>query len=199
MKDEYEMSYFRLLASYKRDVYFFYSDENKYNRFDLEKGIPYSQSEKLLYVVDRFDSYLEQYDILPTVGGKLVSLKLKTLIEGLGSDCEFIPAIIKSTETGEINNSYFVMNVLNLIPCLDHDRSDYEPLVKSIPDGPISLNYIAFIPESLNGHHVVRMKESKEEIVVNEFFVEACRKEKIKGVLLVKEGNVRIPEFVNLK
>ncbi|WP_126295049.1 imm11 family protein [Lysinibacillus telephonicus] len=198
MKDEYKMSYFRLLASYKRDVYFFYSDENKYNRFDLEKGIPYSQSEKLLYVVDRFDPYLEQYDILPTVGGKLVSLKLKRLIERLGSDCEFIPAIIKSTETGEINDSYFVMNVLNLIPCLDHSRSDYEPLVKSIPDGPISLNFIALIPGSLNGYHIVRMKESKEEIVVDEVFVDACRKEKIKGVLLVKEGNVRSPEFVDL-
>ncbi len=91
------------------------------------------------------------------------------------------------------------MNVLNLIPCLDHNKSDYEPLVKSIPDGPISLNFIAFIPESLNRYHVVRMKESKEEIVVDNFFVEACRKEKIKGVLLVKEGNVRIPEIVDLK
>ena len=192
------MSYFRLLASYKRDVYFFYSDENKYNRFDLEKGIPYSKSEKLLYVVDRLDSYLEQYDILPTVGGKLVSLKLKTLIEGLGSDCEFIPAIIKSTDTGETNESYFVMNVLNLVPCLDHNKSDYEPLVKSIPDGPISINFVALIPDSLNGYHVVRMKESKEEIVVDEVFVNACRKEKIKGILLVKEGNVRSPEFVDL-
>lgn len=198
MKDEYKMSYFRLLASYKRDVYFFYSDENKYNRFDLEKGIPYSKSEKLLYVVDRLDSYLEQYDILPTVGGKLVSLKLKTLIEGLGSDCEFIPAIIKSTDTGETNESYFVMNVLNLVPCLDHNKSDYEPLVKSIPDGPISINFVALIPDSLNGYHVVRMKESKEEIVVDEVFVNACRKEKIKGILLVKEGNVRSPEFVDL-
>lgn len=192
------MNYFRLIASYKRDVYFFYSDENKYNRFDLEKGIPYSQNEKLLYVVDKFDSYFEQYDILPTVGGKLVSLKLKKLIESLGSDCEFIPVIIKSTETGEINDSYFVMNILNLIPCLDHKKSDYEPLVKSIPDGPISLNFIAFIPESLNGHHVVRMKESKGEIVVDEVFVDACRKEKIKGILLIKEGNVRSPEFVDL-
>lgn len=154
--------------------------------FDLEKGMVYVQHDKLLYVVDRLDSELEQYDILPTVGGKLVSLKLKNLIEKLGSDCEFIPAIIKSTETGETNDSYFVMNVLNLIPCLDHSRSDYDLLVKSRPDGPISLNFIALIPKSLNGHHVVRMKESKEEIVVDEVFVKACRKEKIKGVLLVK-------------
>ena len=192
------MSYFRLLVSYKRDVYFFYSDENPYNRFDLEKGMAYVQHDKLLYVVDRLDSELEQYDILPTVGGKLVSLKLKKLIEKLGSDCEFIPAIIKSTETGETNDSYFVMNVLNLIPCLDHNRSDYDLLVNSRPNGPISLNFIALIPESLNGHHVVRMKESKEEIVVDEVFVKACRKEKIKGVLLVKEGNVRSPDFVEL-
>lgn len=192
------MSYFRLLVSYKRDVYFFYSDENPYNRFDLEKGMAYVQHDKLLYVVDRLDSELEQYDILPTVGGKLVSLKLKKLIEKLGSDCEFIPAIIKSTETGETNDSYFVMNVLNLIPCLDHNRSDYDLLVNSRPEGPISLNFIALIPESLNGHHVVRMKESKEEIVVDEVFVKACRKEKIKGVLLVKEGNVRSPDFVEL-
>ncbi len=30
------------------------------------------------------------------------------------------------------------------------------------------------------------------------FFVKACRKEKIKGVLLVKEGNIRSPDFVEL-
>lgn len=193
------MSYFRLLTSYERDVYFFFSDENPYNRFDLEKGMSYAQNEKLRYVVDRFDSYLDKYDILPTVGGKLVSAKLKKLIESLGSDCEFIPAIIKSTETGEINDSFFVMNVLNVIPCLDYKKSDYEPLVKSIPNGPISLNYIALIPESLNSYNVVRMKESKEEIVVDRVFVDACKKEKIKGVLLVKEGNVRSPEFVELR
>jgi len=103
-------------------------------------------------------------------------LKLKKLIEKLGSDCEFIPAIIKSTETGETNDSYFVMNVLNLIPCLDHNRSDYDLLVNSRPEGPISLNFIALIPKSLNGHHVVRMKESKEEIVGS--FCESLQKRK---------------------
>nr|WP_269079308.1 hypothetical protein [Lysinibacillus xylanilyticus] len=43
------------------------------------------------------------------------------------------------------------------------------------------------------------MKESKEEIIVDEVFLDACRKEKIKGVLLAKEGNVRIQEIVDLK
>lgn len=100
---------------------------------------------------------------MPTIGGELVSLKLKKLIERLGTDCQFIPAVITSTKTGEINESFFVMNVLNVVSCLDMEKSEYRPLIKSLPDGPMKLLSIKYIPNSLNGHHLVRMKRIYRE------------------------------------
>ncbi|MBE1555923.1 imm11 family protein [Sporosarcina limicola] len=192
------MSYYQLYGDYRRDVYFSYSEKNTYDQSDLEKGIVYPLDEKLYYSVDKFDSYLNKYNMLPTIGGALVSLKLKKLIEGLGSDCQFIPTVITSTETGETNESFFVMNVLNVVSCLDMEKSEYRPLIKSLPDGPIKLLSIKYVPNSLNGHHIVRMKEYTGNIIVDDVFVKACKEEKIKGINFVKEGSTQRPEFVDM-
>ncbi|MFL1996876.1 hypothetical protein VYF65_002615 [Lysinibacillus irui] len=192
------MSYYKLANVYERDVFFSYADNNTFVRFDLEKGIEYPSNEKLYYSIDKFDSYLDKYDILPTIGGELVSLKLKKLIEKLGTDCQFIPAVITSTNTGEINESFFVMNVLNLVPCLDTEKSEYRPLIKSLPDGPIKLLSIKYVPNSLIGHHIVRMKEYTGNIIVDDIFIRACKEEKIKGIMFVKEGSTQRLDFVEI-
>ena len=192
------MSYYQLYSNYRRDVFFGYTKKNTFNQSDLEEGNVYPLDEKLFYSVDKFDTYLNNYDLLPTIGGVLVSLKFKKLIEGLGSDCQFIPAVITSTKTGEINESFFVMNVLNVVPCLDMENSEYRPLIKSLPDGPIKLLSIKYVPNSLNGHHIVRMKEYTGNITVDDIFIKACKEEKIKGVMFVKEGSTQRPEFVEI-
>lgn len=192
------MSYYVLSNVYERDVYFGYSKKNIYDQLDLEEGIVYPLEEKLLYSVDKFDSYLNTYDILPTIGGELVSLKLKNLLERLGSDCQFIPAVITSVKTGEINESFFVMNVLNVVSCLDMEKSEYRPLIKSLPDGPIKLLSIKYVPNSLNGHHIVRMEEYVEKIIVDDIFLKACKEEKIKGIMFVKEGSTQRPEIIEI-
>lgn len=192
------MSYYQLFSNYKRDVFFSYTEKNTYDQSDLRKGLLYPLDEKLYYSVDKFDHYLNEYDILPTIGGVLVSLKLKKLIEQLGSDCQFIPAVITSTKNGEINDTFFVMNVLNLVPCLDMEKSEYKPLLKSLPNGPIEVLSVKYVPNSLDGHHIVRMKEYKGYIIVDELFIKACKEEKIKGVMFVKEGSTQRPEFVEM-
>ncbi|MEK4424949.1 imm11 family protein [Solibacillus sp. FSL K6-1523] len=192
------MGYYGLSNVYGRDVYFSYSEKNTFDEFDFEEGNVYPLNDKLFYEVDKFDSYLKKYDILPTMEGELVSLKLKQLIERLGSDCQFIPAVIISAESGEINESFFVMNVLNVVPCLDMEESEYRPLIKSLPNGPINLISVKYVPNSLNGHHIVRMKECIENIVVDDIFIKACKEEKVKGIMFVKEGSTQRPEFVDL-
>lgn len=120
------------------------------------------------------------------------------MIERLGSDCQFIPEVITSTMSSEINESFFVMNVLNVVPCLDMEKSEYKPLIKSLPDGPIKLLSIKYVPNSLNGHHIVRMKEYKGNIIVDDIFVKACKEEKIKGIMFVKEGSTQRPEIIEI-
>ncbi len=192
------MSYYQLYSNYRRDVFFGYTEKNNFNQYDLEEGIVYPLDEKLYYSVDKLDTYLNDYDILPTIGGLLVSLKFKKLVERLGSDCQFISAVITSSKSGEINETFFVMNILNVIPCLDMEKSEYKPLLKSLPDGPIKLLTIKYVPHSLKGHHIVRMKEYTGNIIVDELFIKACKEEKIKGVMFVKEGSTQRPEFVEM-
>ncbi|TKI69487.1 hypothetical protein FC756_09065 [Lysinibacillus mangiferihumi] len=192
------MSYYQLYSNYRRDVFFDYTEKNTFNQYDLEEGNVYPLDEKLSYSVDKFDTYLNEYDILPTIGGLLVSLKFKKLVERLGSDCQFISAVITSAKSGEVNETFFVMNILNVIPCLDMEKSEYKPLLKSLPDGPIKLLSIKYVPNSLKGHHIVRMKEYTGNIIVDELFIKACKEEKIKGVMFVKEGSTQRPEFVEM-
>ncbi len=192
------MSYYQLYSNYRRDVFFGYTEKNTFNQYDLEEGIVYPLDKKLYYSVDKLDTYLNDYDILPTIGGLLVSLKFKKLVERLGSDCQFIPAVITSTKNGEVNETFFVMNVLNLVPCLDMENSEYKPLLKSLPAGPIKLLTIKYVPNSLEGHHIVRMKEYTGNIIVDELLIKACKEEKINGVMFVKEGSTQRPEFVEI-
>ncbi len=88
------------------------------------------------------------------------------------------------------------MNKLNLVRCLDIEKSEYRPLLKSLLDRPIKLLTIKYVPHSLEGHHIFRMKEYTGNIIVDELFIKACKEEKIKGVLFVKEGITQRPEFV---
>jgi len=192
------MSYYQLYSNYRRDVFFCYTEKNTFNHYDLEEGIVYSLDKKLHYSIDKLDSYLNECDILPTIGGLLVSLKFKKLVERLGSNCQFIPAVITSTKSGESNETFFVMNVLNLVPCFDMENSEYKPLLKSLPDGPIKLLTIKYVPHSLEGHHIVRMKEYTGNIIVDDVFIKACKVQRIKGVMFVKEGSTQRPEFVEI-
>lgn len=189
--------YYKLSCFYKRDVFFFYSDENGYDRRELEKGNRCQIKGNLIYVVDKFDTYLSAYDILPTVGPPLVSAKFKEIIEQhCENDCVFIPVEIKSTETKEHNNDFFVMIVSNSVVCLNKEKSEYKPSIKSIPDGPISINYVVYIPDSLGVHHIVRMEESKHLIIVDEVFVNLCKENKVNGVTFIKEGSLQRPEYL---
>ncbi|MEG0528147.1 MAG: hypothetical protein RR531_11590 [Longicatena sp.] len=63
------MSYYKLSNVYGRDVYFSYTEKNTFDQYDLEEGIVYPLDEKLFYSVDKFDDYLNKYDILPIMGG----------------------------------------------------------------------------------------------------------------------------------
>lgn len=42
------------------------------------------------------------------------------------------------------------------------------------------------------------MKEYTGNIIVDELFIKACKEEKIKGVMFVKEGSTQRPEFVKM-
>ena len=65
--------YFELTAFYKRDVYFVYDEEqNELSNNIFNQGEEIWVSKPLLFSVDKIDSYINNYDILPTYNAPLV-------------------------------------------------------------------------------------------------------------------------------
>lgn len=52
------MKYYELYEKYKRSAYFFYSEENKIDRFDFFKGKQVVSDDPIIYEVDKIDTYL---------------------------------------------------------------------------------------------------------------------------------------------
>lgn len=192
------MNYYRLSEFYKRDVSFSFSEENKYEKAALENATPFVGDEMLLFTVDKLDSYLTSYDLLPTIGPPLVSARWKEMVGQVApGDCEFIPAKIIA-DNGEINDQFYAMNILHAVACLDRDRSEVRPLIRSMPDGPLKIISLSLNTAALAGHQLVRMAEAKPFIIVSEAIVEAYKSQQLKGAQFVKEGNQQQPEFVDV-
>lgn len=61
----------------------------------------------LKYQTDRIDEYIFQYDVLPTIGGLLVSAKFKLTFSNIeGTDVQYIPVIIYDENGKNANNSF---------------------------------------------------------------------------------------------
>ncbi|MET4561960.1 hypothetical protein ABIA69_003130 [Lysinibacillus parviboronicapiens] len=74
------MKYYSLVEFYKRDVYFYQDDQkNQVKSYDLESGVSSFNIESIYYKVDKLDKYVNKYDMLPSVGAPLISLKMKLL------------------------------------------------------------------------------------------------------------------------
>jgi hypothetical protein len=191
------MNYYKLSIFYKRDVFFAYDESNYLCSSKLESGDVYVEKMPLKYVVDKLDSYISKYDILPTMGAPLVSKAFKNVIESLSkTDCQFIPSMIISMENNLVDDSFYALNILNTIKCLDSEKSETRPLLKNMPNSPIKITSLYLEKKNLANVHICRMAESKQIIIVDELFVAACKEQAIKGINFIKEGNQQSPEFL---
>lgn len=124
---------------------------------------------------------LSTFDYLMSDGPDLVSPRLASVLTSVApQDVQLFGAEVS---VGAIElEGYHVPNVIHLVSCLDKDRSDYEPLLSYMPDGPIRIRKAAYAPNGLRHHVVVRMLEDNQTIIVQDVLVSACRDEKIRGI-----------------
>lgn len=175
--------YFQLSEYYKRETCFFYDEgKNSVPFYDFDKYISKKTSDTIFYKVDKIDSYINQYDILPTSGPLLVSKQFvdsfSKLIKG---EMEYFPAII-TDEKGLSNTDFFALKINNLIPCFDYKNSTYEEV--DYDDGePPSLEIIELkiLNNSLRAFSIVRMLEDPSIIIISNNFKKICEANKLKG------------------
>jgi len=180
--------HFELSSFYKRDTTFDYDiGKNSLDVSTLRKGERIADENTLLYEVDKIDSYLKDYDVLPATFAPLVSLKFKNLFSHLLKEIQFVPTLIGDS-SGSQDDSFFVLNILTSIPCMDKERSIYE--IKQYGKSSImKIKELYIIDGSLNGHSIVRMEEHKSYIIITEDFKNLCEQSNLKGFNFIEEGH----------
>ncbi|WKX76179.1 imm11 family protein [Zobellia laminariae] len=177
--------YFRLSEFYKRDTSFVYDQENNpVNWLKLREGNKFTFEEPLIYNVDKIDNYINQYDILPSIGINLISKKMaKTLSSLIKDEVQLFDTIIKD-DNGNENNDFLAINILKILPILDKERAIFEVDEDDYYD--IKKFYIK--EHSLNDSNIVRMKEHLSYIIVSQSFKDKCEEANLKGIHFMEEG-----------
>ncbi|RZJ94145.1 MAG: hypothetical protein EOO60_03675 [Hymenobacter sp.] len=193
------MEYFRIIPSYKRDVYFQYDTErNLVDRGKLEFELQFPANDSILYyTVDKRDAYLKNYDFLPCIGPHLISKRFKELLEKFAPNAvRFYPAEIKFNDTEENNVSYYALIVTEAIACLDEQKSVVKPLLPSKPLGPKKIDTLYIDKSKVSDDFIFKIKNYEKIIMVSFSFLKNWNNQKFKGLLFAKEGSLNRPEFV---
>lgn len=175
--------YFQLSEFYKREICFFYDeDKNPIPFYDFDEYISKQTIETIFYKVDKIDSYINQYDILPTSGPLLVSKKfIDSFSKLIKTEIDYFPANI-TDDKGITNTDFFALKINNIIPCFDYENSTYEEV--DYDDGePPSLESIELkiLNNSLRAFSIVRMLEDPYVIIISNNFKKICEANKLKG------------------
>lgn len=178
--------YFELNNFYKRDTNFVYNEEkNPIDWIDLRTGNSFNIEKAIIYEVDKIDNYLNEYDLLPTIGIPLVSKKFKENFQDLiGKEIELYSAEIFDKK-GKINKNFFVLNILNITKCMDTNKS----IVEKTKYGTTKIKKLFFRPNCMDDLKIARMEEHKSYIVVTDEFKKRCENANLRGFNFIEEGH----------
>ena len=102
--------YYEFSEFYKRDVYFVYSENNPVDWNEFVNGENKNVIQPIVYNVDKIDTYINTYDVLPTIGLPLVSLRFKEVFTDLISiDVDFSKTVIVDKK-GIRNENFYILN-----------------------------------------------------------------------------------------
>ncbi|TDO20926.1 imm11 family protein [Pedobacter duraquae] len=180
--------YFKFLDFYKRDVSFVFNEEkSSIDVLALKSGQIVNLTEPLLFEVDKIDSYINEYDVLPTFNMPLVSGTFKKVFDDVEADLQFLDVIIEDANGKRIED-FYLMNILNVLPIMDQERSVYD-IKKYGKANVMKIKKLFLISGSLKDHLIVRMQEQKSYIIVTEEFRRRYEGANLKGAQFIEEGD----------
>lgn len=177
--------YFEFSDYYKRDTTFILNEgESGISTSALKKGEVINIEKPLVFNVDRIDSYIGNYDLLPTFNIPLVSTRFKNIFDYLRDDIQFVNALIID-ENNNSNSDYYLLNILNVLPVMNKRTSVFE--IKKYGKAEV-MNIKRLYIEGLKGHSIVRMAEHKSYIIVSDDFKKCCEEAGLNGINFIPEG-----------
>lgn len=101
------------------------------------------------------------------------------------STVEFLPLMVLR------NVPYYVLNVIEVIDCLDMERSDivYSP---SFPDKIMRVDRFVFRSQARRGVPMFKIPQDMDEIFVRQLFIEAARENHLSGIGLDDPADIRL-------
>lgn len=169
---------------YPENYWFLYDHENSVDHLNFYECKKVEISKRLPRMTLKSKVSLKairMYDYLFSDGPDFISTKLAEVINSssLKDDLQLIP--LEVTINGDCYDDYFVINYLKAENAFDMSKSEYKPLIKSMPDGPKKFGKIALLdedPESL----MFRAAESNSHIVASDEVVAIFKENSVKGV-----------------
>ncbi len=148
--------------------------------FSMSEGRPYEMDAGEEPFFFTFEDWQDP-PLLDYISGKcLMSRELVQTIEAAGVDSlQKFDATLKDTKTGEINNSFVVVNVVGLVEAADLDSSESIPL----GSGEVFTDLVVD-QDKAHGLLMFRLAESRSDIIVHERVAKAIESGSFRGVLL---------------
>ena len=122
------MNFYKLSMDMTRedDVILHYNSEHKIELNTFQKGVYYDlREESIEFCYDEDEGKLWTDFLANDKGWFIVSEKLKTILNDVNSDIQFIEIYIVDKENAPVNKKYYIANILKVIDALCLEKSQY--------------------------------------------------------------------------
>ena len=148
---------------------------------DSSEGVsitPVHEQTRLLYKnrSARKTDYVAGIFSFPVVSRKFAEL-LELLHEG---HLEYLPVRLVCRRTGDADETYFLLNILDNVPCFDWEKSRYE---ETLPGGtPFGITKFSIREAELEKRNIARIAEIPSLILVSDLLRKKIEEQALTGV-----------------
>ncbi|PIT56270.1 hypothetical protein BHC44_01280 [Snodgrassella alvi] len=167
------------------DSYWLEYEKGDVDPLDLRQCKIIKINNSLLFKVEKkvSEKRLLSLDFYRCCGFNIISPRLATLLannKDFLKDVQLLDANV--IINGQKHSGFKVLNILRMLSCIDLDKSDSEPILDYLPDGPKYFNKIVFKEEVMENFYMARSLEYKSCIVISDKLKQFFIENNIKGI-----------------
>lgn len=129
---------------------------------------------------------LFSYDFYFSDGPFFISPRLASLLSNnsnIMADVQLIDADVYVNKTNY--HEYKIMNIIREVACIDMEKSESQPILSYLPNGPRKYNKIIFKEKISENLSIARCQEYKSAIIVSDKFKDFILNNNVKGIDLL--------------
>lgn len=181
------MKYYKLTMDMERE-----NDVICYDKRDIKVSQNiFVVGKKYVEKDDKFEFYYDKQEgkiltdyLANDRGWFIVSEKLKNILETINTKIQYIPVFIEEKEDGEIQEKYYIANIIRVVNALCLEKSDY--FATEIPGKGViyTVSKYGIYADKVEESDVFKLAEQIIPIFVSEKFKKTIENNKITGIYL---------------